>query len=85
MTYSRLEQTNRALRKAAVEVARSGSAGATPTREQIIEVVEEHIGWDFDEREATVVLQAYRAEKNGPTDCPICGGMGCEFCPRVDG
>lgn len=85
MTFSRLEQTNRALRKAAVEVARNVPLEKPRTRDQIIEAVEEHLGWDFDEREANVVYQAYWAEANGPTDCAICGGKGCEFCPRVDG
>lgn len=85
MTLSRLEQTNRVLRKAAAEVAREGSLTLPRWKDQIVEAVEEHLGWDLDEREAAVAYQAFWAEVHGRTACLACDGRGCEFCPRVDG
>lgn len=72
MTLSHLEQTNRAIKKATREVAAREhlygeiEEGANlepplpPTDDQIVEAVEEHIGWDFDRRERHLALRTWR-------------------------
>jgi hypothetical protein len=65
VTLSNLEKTNRRIRGAtrqvyqresALDLADGPEAPAPPNSEQIVAMIEEHIGWDFDQRERDLAL-----------------------------